>query len=267
MLNFLIIEDDEAARALLKAILKKNFACVVIEAENGETALNILKSETPSIILLDITMPIMDGNEMLSLLKSNPLLRNIPVVVITAMNDKEMVASLLEKGICDYLLKPIEVNETVKRINRIIARMISKKNSTNLDSGLKENFGSPRLLLVENDTKARELFHKLLDDKFIIQDSKNGTEALSIFTKFSPRYIVVSDKIGLLDKRIITQKIREIAREDETSIFLIVTDLKAVSLKVFVFDGIIKKTDDSEKFKKEVLNKILGDEVSVAAES
>jgi CheY-like chemotaxis protein len=267
LLKFLIIEDDEAARTLLKAILKKNFACVVLEAENGEVGLNILKSDTPNIILLDINMPVMDGNEMLALLKSNPLFRTIPVVVITAMNDKGMVASLLEKGICDYLLKPIEVNETVKRLNRIIARMIGRNDSSNLEAVLKDNFGSPRLLLVENDHKAREQFHKLLGDKFIIQDAKNGTEALSFFTKFSPRYIVVSDKIGLLDKRIITQKIREIASVDETSIFLIVTDVKAVSTKVFVFDGIIKKTEDAVQFKQEILNKILGDEASMANDS
>jgi DNA-binding response OmpR family regulator len=182
------------------------------------------------------------------------------------MGDKELVGSLLAKGICDYLLKPIDVPETIKRINRIIAKMLEQKNLDDMQEYTSSNYGLPGLLLVENENKAREQFHKLLGDRFIIYDVKNGTDALSSFAKFSPRYIIVSDKIGLLDKKIITQKIREIAAENEVSIFLIVTDTKAVSLKVFVFDGIIMKTTDSELFKNEVIKKVLGEDVTITQE-
>ena len=260
----MIIEDDEAARALVRTILKKNFACTILEAENGETALSILKTEIPNIILLDISMPVMDGSELLTLLRSNPLFKTVPVLVITAMSDKELVGSLLSKGICDYLLKPIDVQETVKRINRIIAKMLEQKGPANAQDYTSGNYGLPGLLLVENDNKARELFHKLLGDRFIIHDVKNGTEALSSFAKFSPRYIVVSDKVGLLDKKIITQRIGETATEKEVSIFLIATDTKVVSLKVFTFDGIIVKLEKPEEFKDEVIKKVLGEEITIA---
>ncbi len=261
----MIIEDDDPARVLIKTILKKNFACTVTEAENGETALNILKAELPSIILLDITMPVMDGDQLLGILRSNPVYRNIPVVVISALSDREIAASLMGKGICDYLLKPIDTTETVKRINKVVAKLLGGNSPSSIEAVSKDNIGAPRLLLVENDNKSRELFHKLVGDKFIIQDTKNGTETVSLFTKFSPRYIVVSDNIGLLDKRIITQKIREAASLDEVSIFLIVSDIKAVSLKVFVFDGVIRKTDDHETFKNEILNKVLAQETAAEA--
>lgn len=264
MIKFMIIEDDEAARTLIKIILKKNFACTILEAENGETALSILKSEIPNIILLDISMPVMDGTELLGLLRSNPLFKTVPVVIITAMSDKELVGSLLSKGICDYLLKPIDVSETVKRINRIIARILEQKDAAYVAEYNKRNYGLPGLLLVENDNKAKEQFHKLLGDKFIIYDVKNGTEALSAFEKFSPRYIVVCDKIGLLDKKIITQKIREKTTEKEASIFLIAKGTKVVSLKVFSFDGIIVKVDDPDQFKEEVIKKVLGENVVLA---
>ncbi len=256
MIKFLIIEDDESSRLLVKAVLKKNFACTILEAENGEVALNLLKTEIPSIMLLDISMPVMDGKEFLGIIRSNPLYRNIPVIVITALSDKNTAGLLMEKGICDYLLKPIEPAETVRRINKVIARLLGENSPSSSEAFNKSNLGAPRLLLVENDHKSRDLFHKLVGDKFIIKDVKNGTETLSAFLKFSPRYIVVSDKIGLLDKRIITQKIREIASKEEVSIFLIASDNKAVSLKVFVFEGVIKKIDNPDLFKDEILNKI-----------
>lgn len=260
----MIIEDDEAARTLIKTILKKNFACSIIEAENGETALSILKTEIPNIILLDISMPVMDGSELLSLLRSNPLFKSVPVVVITAMGDKELVGSLLAKGICDYLLKPIDVTETVKRVSRVIARTINQNDLAYSNEISSVNVGLPKLLLVENDNKAKEQFHQLLGDRFIIQDVKNGTDALSVYAKFFPRYIIVSDKIGLLDKRIITQKIREEAGKNVISIFLIVANTKVVSLKVFVFDGIIMKVDNPELFKNEIIKKVLGEEAIIA---
>lgn len=257
MIKFLIIEDDESSRLLVKAILKKNFACTILEAENGEAALNLLKSEIPSIILLDISMPVMDGKEFLGILRTNPLYRNIPVIVITALSDKNTAGLLMEKGICDYLLKPICSAETVKRINKVIARLLGGNSLASSEALNKSNLGAPRLLLVENDNKARELFHKLVGDKFIIQDVKNGTETLSAFLKFSPRYIVVSDKIGLLDKRIITHKIREIASKEDVSIYLLTSDIKAVSLKVFVFEDVIKKIDNPDLYKEEILKKVL----------
>ncbi|KAF0152299.1 MAG: Serine phosphatase RsbU [Ignavibacteria bacterium] len=258
MIKFLIIEDDGSARVLLKTILKKNFACTVTEAENGETALHILKSELPSIILLDISMPVMGGDQLLGILRTNPLYRSIPVMVISALSDKDIAGSLMGKGIRDYLLKPIDATETVKRINKVIVKRLGGSTTSSVDGLNKENVGAPRLLFVETDNKSRELFHKLVGDKFIIQDAKNGTETISIFPKFSPRYIIVSDNVGLLDKRIITQKIREAASEDEVSIFLMVFDIKAVSLKVFVFDDVIIKTDNNEAFKNEILKKVLG---------
>lgn len=264
MIKFLIIEDDEPARVLIKTILKKSLACTVIEAENGELALNILKTETPSIIILDISMPVMDGKEFLGLLRSNPLHRNIPVIIISSFSDKETAGTLMEKGICDYIVKPIDKSETLKRVNKVIAKLLGK-NPSSVISLRKDNIGAPRLLLVESDHKSRDLFHKLVGDKFIIHDVKNGIETLSTFAKFAPRFIVVSDKIGLLDKRIITQKIREIATNEEVSIFLIITDSKAVSLKVFSFDGIIKRTDNNEHYQKEITKLLLGEENKNAA--
>lgn len=260
MIKFLIIEDDESARILLRTILKKNFACSILEADNGEKALGILKVDTPTIILLDVSMPIMDGNELLAILRSNPLYKKIPVVIISALSDKETAGSLIEKGICDYLLKPIDTFETIRRINKIVANLFDKNSNLSVEGLAKENFSAPRLLLVDNDNKSNDLFNKLLGDKFIIKNAKNGTEAINVFQKFYPRYIIVSDKIGLLDQRIITQKIREIATQAEVSIFLIASDLKAVSLKVFVFDGVIQRNENYEMFALDVLKKISSEE-------
>jgi class 3 adenylate cyclase len=80
----------------------------IITAGNGREALDQVKNGQPDLILLDIMMPIMDGFAVLNELKEDPLLRHIPVIVISAMNDLESVIKGIKQGAEDYLPKPFE---------------------------------------------------------------------------------------------------------------------------------------------------------------
>lgn len=79
----LVVEDNEINRAMLKAFLSEEYK--VLEAENGQIALSILKKyrDEISLILLDITMPVMDGYTFLSIIKTDPIYAAIPVIVTT----------------------------------------------------------------------------------------------------------------------------------------------------------------------------------------
>ena len=79
-----------------------------IAAVNGQDALDKMQAESPDLILLDIMMPVMDGFEVLSRLKANPALRDIPVIVISASNDLQSVVKGIKLGAEDYLPKPFE---------------------------------------------------------------------------------------------------------------------------------------------------------------
>ncbi len=259
MLKFLVVDDDESIRELLRIILKKNYACTILEAENGEKALEVLKSESPDIIFLDLSMPVLDGKEALKQIRSNTITRNIPVVIVTALNEKEIIADLVENRICDYILKPFDKTDTIKRINKILAR---KTSGNDKSSSINEVAGLPRLMLVENDNKLRYQFHELFGDKFIIIDAKNGTEALTLFNQHFPRFILVSDKLSILDKKIITLRILEQAKDNEVSIFLLLHDKKSLTAKVFQFDGVIFRDENLQNFKQELLSNLLKDEVT-----
>src|SRR5262245_45892776 len=80
----------------------------ILTASNGREALEKVTNEPPDLILLDIMMPIMDGFAVLDELKADPLLRHIPVIVISAMNDLESVIKGIKQGAEDYLPKPFE---------------------------------------------------------------------------------------------------------------------------------------------------------------
>ena len=103
-----LIVDDEAFNVdyLEQELEDSNFS--IITAGNGREALDRIRSELPDLVLLDIMMPIMDGFAVLAQLKANPLLREIPVIVISAMNDLQSVVEGIKHGAEDYLPKPFE---------------------------------------------------------------------------------------------------------------------------------------------------------------
>lgn len=79
-----------------------------VSASNGQEAMEKVKTESPDLVLLDIMMPVLDGFAVLAHLKSDPKLRDIPVIVISAMNDLQSVVKGIEQGAEDYLPKPFE---------------------------------------------------------------------------------------------------------------------------------------------------------------
>ena len=96
----------------------------IITASNGREALEKVTDEPPDLILLDIMMPIMDGFAVLGELKTDPLLRHIPVIIISAMNDLESVVKGIKHGAEDYLPKPFEPTLLHARISASLEKKL-----------------------------------------------------------------------------------------------------------------------------------------------
>jgi sigma-B regulation protein RsbU (phosphoserine phosphatase) len=105
--SLLIVDDNEANRALLTRHLRKQGYTVSL-AENGRQALEKLRARPFDLVLLDVLMPEMNGYQVLETMKQDPLLRHIPVIMISALDDLEMLARCIERGAEDYLSKPFD---------------------------------------------------------------------------------------------------------------------------------------------------------------
>ena len=104
----ILIVDDEPFNVdyLEQELEEMNYT--IITASNGREALEQIRSELPDLVLLDIMMPVMDGFAVLTELKMDPFLRNVPVIVISAVNDLESVVKGIQLGAEDYLPKPFK---------------------------------------------------------------------------------------------------------------------------------------------------------------
>jgi len=117
--TILIIDDDENAIKLLKVMLKsENYN--LLSALRGEEGLKIVADTPPDLILLDMLMPEMDGFEVCRRLKQEQKTRIIPVVMITALKEKEYCLKALEEGADDFLSKPVDKTELLARIKSLL---------------------------------------------------------------------------------------------------------------------------------------------------
>jgi len=120
-MKILIIEDDASQRIILRRVLEKYFSADVIEAKNGIEGLLLMKNIHPDLIILDIMMPLMNGEELLMRLRNSELLKDIPVVILSANKDVDLIKKLAAFGIADYLLKPLSIEQTKNRLSKYIS--------------------------------------------------------------------------------------------------------------------------------------------------
>ena len=115
MSKILIVEDNEMNRDMLsRRLIRKGFE--VVMAEDGQKGVNMSKSESPDLILMDLSLPIMDGWQATSTIKASEETKNIPIIVLTAhamAGDREKA---LEAGADEYDTKPIEFKRLLGKI-------------------------------------------------------------------------------------------------------------------------------------------------------
>jgi len=117
--RILTVDDSKTVRIIVRKAFKA-FDCDIFESANGVEGLAVAGKETPDVILLDVTMPVMDGVEMLTKLKADPQLKGIPVVMLTAEGGRDNVLKVAKIGVRDYIVKPFKEDVLIEKIGRII---------------------------------------------------------------------------------------------------------------------------------------------------
>ncbi len=120
MVKILLVEDNEMNRDMLSRRLKRNGYDVVI-AVDGQQGVEMAASETPDLILMDMSLPVIDGWEATRRVKQNEATRKIPVIALTAhamAGDREKA---IEAGCEDYDTKPVEITRLLGKISALLA--------------------------------------------------------------------------------------------------------------------------------------------------
>ncbi len=185
----LVIDDDDSAREILaRGLAKEGFR--VLRASSGEDGVKLAREHRPDVITLDILMPGMDGWSVLRMLKSDPQVMEIPVVLITMVDGRDMGKAL---GAADYLPKPIDRER--------LAAVLRKYKCTDPPCPV---------LVVEDDAPTRELMKRTLTSAgWKVCEAVNGRDALTMVGKSRPDLILLDLMMPEMDGFEFVEQLRE----------------------------------------------------------
>jgi len=108
-LKVLLVEDVEDTRLFMRLELEQH-GFIVIEAADGKTAVDLAESESPEVILMDLSLPVMDGFDAAKAIRRSESLKSVPIIAITAHQETDFRSGAKDSGFDAYVTKPIDIN-------------------------------------------------------------------------------------------------------------------------------------------------------------
>lgn len=196
-----IVIDDEPSAAKLLERMAAQAGYSTIAAPDGEMGLNAIRKEKPALILLDISMPKVDGFDVLETLRQDPELASIPVVIVSVNDDRK---STLKAGACEHLIKPVSSAE----VSGVLSQYAQKR--------------SGQVLIVEDDEATARLYSRGVERAgFTVTVATNGREAQDLLTDEKFDFVVTDLRMPEIDGHDLIEWIAEFAEIPKPALFVI----------------------------------------------
>ena len=224
-----LVDDDVAMHDLIKRTISK-LNLTLLGATNSEKGMELIREVKPKLILLDVLMPGRDGWSLLKECKTDKDLKNIPVIMISQLNQSNLASSL---GANDYLTKPIDRTHFINTLKRILGTDTQNQ----------------KVLVIDDDKDVRELLSRLLKDAgYRPIDARDGKEGLER-TKDDPALIILDLEMPRMDGfEFLDNYIKDVPEEKRAPVLVFsgkdLTDVQEDLLKERVI-GLVKKDDVS----------------------
>lgn len=182
MKKVLTIDDSKVVRSMVVRALAP-YGCEVIEAEDGEQGLAAAREHVPDLVLLDITMPVMDGREALRRLREDESCRRLPVIMMTAETGKETVLDVARLGVAGYIVKPFKQETFDKEVRKILGEPERVEVEARPDPST--------VLVVDDSERVLEAARSALGEALRVLTAASGREALERYREARPGVVVL----------------------------------------------------------------------------
>ncbi len=120
----LTVDDSKVVRSMVMRHLQP-YGCEIVEATNGQEGVDAAKQHMPDLVLLDVTMPVMDGKQALAAIRADATTKGIPVVMLTAESGRELVMEIVKLGVSGYIVKPFQKEGFEKEVSKVLGEPAS----------------------------------------------------------------------------------------------------------------------------------------------
>lgn len=129
----MLVDDYDDTREMTRRMLELN-GCRVVEAANGQEAIEFAQRDGPDLVLMDLNMPVLDGFTATLRLREDERTRDVPVVAVTAYDTAESRAAASAVGCCEYVVKPLDLDHLATLLERLLPPLMKTRTATQGDA-------------------------------------------------------------------------------------------------------------------------------------
>jgi len=204
--KILIVEDEATTRTLITAQLEKA-GYQVFQAEDGVAGYQLAKTIKPDLIISDILMPQMDGNEFMKKIRESEFGKNVLFIILSARTQMKDYFEMMKAD--DFISKPFTGDDLLVRVDKVLDRIRKERQAEEEKTALDNK---KRVLILDNENEEYEKFKKILtDNKYDVDVSKTLDECLETAITFKPNLVALRFLIDRIDGDKMIKTLKEIS--------------------------------------------------------
>jgi CheY-like chemotaxis protein len=252
-MKILIADDDPIVRAVVERVVRQ-LSHEALEVQGGLEALQAIERYDPDLLITDLRMPELDGFALIDAIRNSAVFKNLPIVCLSSVNERDEIARLTALGISDYVLKPMRPVELADRLRGVIQRSATWK--LDRDGGSAAS-NAKSVLVIDPDPAFRRFVRTTLAPDYRIVQAGSGAEGLAAFGKLAPRPTValIAEGLDLLSDQKVAELLRLFSRQQGVlapAVLLVSADPGVTAEPATTFDGVIRRTRVGQEFLSDV---------------
>jgi two-component system cell cycle response regulator len=181
MSTVLTVDDSKMVRSMVTRHLQP-YGCAIIEATNGHEGVAMARSHKPDLVLLDVTMPVMDGRQALAELRRDAETKDIPVIMLMADSGRDVVVEIAKLGVDGCIVKPFQQKGFDEEVSKVLGA----------PGGARDAAVDPRAVLVVDDSeKVLGMAKATLEQSMTVLTAASGSDAIAQYAKARPGVVVI----------------------------------------------------------------------------
>jgi two-component system chemotaxis response regulator CheY len=251
-ITVLLADSDTAARHMLRRVLLREFKSVVVEVDNGISALELIDAGGVDAVVLDLKMPALNGLEVLRDIRESSRHRWLPVVVVTEQKDELAVKEAVTLGVADYVLKDQHQAVVIERLRRVFSsdRHLGTARAQSGGGNWTKTLSSAfTILVVDEDQDFRHFCTDVFRSEYEVTTTASAAQAMGLAMTQTYNAILVGSSVGTMSQVTFARRLRQIERVSSSRLVAVVPKREVKAMAAMgLFDRIAVRTFVPETF-------------------